>query len=69
MDPLRGWLYAPTGDQMLVLTGQTLQVLRSMLGSGSAAVFGLSLEPAGERLYIGDGSRVHLATASPGPEE
>jgi len=44
-------------------------VLRSMLGSGSAAVFGVSLEPAGGRLYIGDGSRVHLATASPGPEE
>jgi uncharacterized repeat protein (TIGR01451 family) len=54
VDPLRGWVYTTTVDELLVLSGQTLQVLQAIPGAGPAYAFGLSFYAAERRLYVAD---------------
>lgn len=54
VDPLRGWVYTTTVDELLVLSGQTLQVLQAMPGVGPTYAFGLSFHAAERRLYLAE---------------
>ena len=64
VDPLRGWVYATTVEEVLVLAGETLRVVKTMPGVGPSYAFGLSINPVEERLYIVDGRHGRLAVSS-----
>jgi DNA-binding beta-propeller fold protein YncE len=54
VDPLRGWVYATTVDETLVLAAETLRILHVLPDVGLASGFGVQLDAVGERLYIAD---------------
>ncbi len=54
VDPLRGWVYMTTVDELLVLSAQTLRVLEAIPGAGPTYAFGLSFYAAQGYLYLAD---------------
>ena len=64
VDPLRGWVYVTTVDEVLALAGETLRVVKVTSGAGPAYAFGLCVSPVEERLYIADGQHRRLAVCS-----
>jgi len=67
VDPLRGWVYVTTVDEILVLAGETLRVVEVTSGVGPAYAFGSCVNPVEERLYIADGRHGRLAVCSKSP--
>jgi len=55
VDPLKGWVYVATTDEMLVLAGETLRVAQVISGVGPVYAFGLHVDPIQGRLYVADG--------------
>ncbi len=63
VDPLRGWVYTTTVDELLVLSGQTLQVLQARPGVGPSYAFGLSFSATERRLYLADARHGELVVS------
>lgn len=63
VDPLRGWVHVTTGEDVLVLAGETLRVVKTTPGVGPAYAFGLCVSPVEERLYLADGRHGRLVVS------
>jgi YVTN family beta-propeller protein len=61
VDTLLGRVYVTTVEGLLVLKGETLQVVGLLPGVGPAYAFGLQLDPVHEQLYVVDGGHRRLA--------
>ncbi|KPL19893.1 MAG: hypothetical protein AMJ93_12990 [Anaerolineae bacterium SM23_84] len=61
VDTLLGRVYVTTVEGLLVLKGETLQVVGLLPGVGPAYAFGLHLDPVHQQLYVVDGGRRRLA--------
>ena len=61
VDPLKGWVYVATTDEMLVLAGETLRVAQVISGVGPVYAFGLHVDPIQGRLYVADGRHGSLS--------
>jgi YVTN family beta-propeller protein len=54
VEPLRGWVYVTTLEEILVLAGESLDVIGVIPGAGPAYSFGVAIHPTEERLYLAD---------------
>ena len=61
VDTLLGRVYVTAVEGLLVLKGETLQVVGLLPGVGPAYAFGLHLDPVHQQLYVVDGGRRRLA--------
>ncbi|MBM4430217.1 MAG: YncE family protein, partial [Chloroflexi bacterium] len=54
VEPLRGWVYVTTVDELFVLAGESLQVISTVSGVGPVYAFGVAIHPTQDRLYLAD---------------
>ncbi len=55
VDPLRGAVYVTTVGELLMLTGEPLEIVQRIAGIGPAYAFGLAAAPLEGSVYLADG--------------
>ncbi len=65
VDALVGRVYVTTAQELLVVSAESMEIIARMPGLGPAYGFGLTMDPAGNRLYTVDGLHTRLAVFEP----